>query len=61
MPRPRKIDRPIKFHIAMPESIHGKMMRELYSEIEGRVPYGAVSMLLETLVSDWLQNRGVEV
>lgn len=61
MPRPRKIDRPVKFHVAMPGSVHDKMMRELYSEIEGRVPYGAVSSLLEMLVVDWLVRIGVEV
>jgi len=45
----------------LPQSIHDKLKRELYSEIEGRVPYGAQSEVIELLITDWLKARGVQV
>lgn len=61
MPRPLKVDRPVGVKVCLPQSIHDKLKRELYSEIEGRVPYGAQSELVELLVTDWLKSRGVVV
>ena len=61
MPRPSKVDRPVGVKVWLPQSIHDKLKRELYSEIEGRVPYGAQSELVELLVTDWLKARGVVV
>ena len=61
MPRPRKLDRPRRLEFNIPESIYSKLQTELYSEIEGRVPHGAVSELLTNLVVDWLKTRKVLV
>lgn len=62
MPRPYKIDRPRPTEVQIPGSIYNKMMTELHSEIEDRVPHGAVSELVTRLITDWLKNeRGVVV
>lgn len=61
MARRLKIDRPTPLTIQMPASIHAKIMEQLYSDIEGRVPFGALSALGEVLFTDWLRERGVEV
>ena len=61
MPRPRKLDRPRRLEIQLPESIYAKIMTELYSEVEGRVPLGKVSEVGTELFSSWLKSRGVVV
>jgi hypothetical protein len=42
-------------------SIYTPLKLELFSEIEGRVPLGAVSDLATSLFSQWLQERGVNI
>lgn len=59
MPRPRLTDRPKQFNVQLPESLYGKVRVELYSELEGRVPHGALSELVQTLIRGWLTDRGV--
>jgi len=61
MPRPRKLDRPRRLEIQIPESIWAKLQAELYSEVEGRVPHGALTELGVGLFTDWLRARGVTV
>lgn len=59
MPRPKKIDRPVRIDVNIPSSIHARVQLELYSQLEGRVPYGATSNLVTELLTDWLAKRGV--
>jgi hypothetical protein len=61
MPRPKLVDRPKSIEIHIPQSLHEKLMRELYSDIEGRVPFGAVSQLYSELTTRWLESRGIPV
>ncbi len=61
MSRRKKIDRPRRLEIQLPDSIYEKVKAELYSELESRVPYGAVSELSTQLLTDWLRGRGVTV
>lgn len=61
MAQPRKIDRGMKLNLQIPASILAKVQVELYSEIEGRVPFGAMSKLGTELFTDWLKSRGVVV
>lgn len=61
MPRPLKIDRPKRVEVQIPESIFAKTQVELYSELEGKVPFGAVSGLVTELLREWLKSRGVAV
>lgn len=61
MPRPRKLDRPHRLEIQLPESLWAKLNVELYSEVEGKVPHGALTQLATSLITDWLKSRGVIV
>ena len=58
MPRVKKIDRPVLLRAYIPESLHLLLQNELYSELEGRIPFGAQTELLTQLISDWLKSRG---
>lgn len=58
MPRPLKVDRPKRIEVQIPESIHRRLHDELYSELEGKVPHGAVTELFTALVTSWLKQRG---
>lgn len=61
MPRPKKLDRPHRLEVQIPESVYSKIQAELYSEVEGRVPHGAASELLTALLMTWLKSRGIVV
>lgn len=52
MARPRKIDRPIEKTISFPESLVARVELELYSELEGKVPFGAWQKFLVGLIED---------
>ena len=61
MPRIKKSDRPKRLEIYLPESVYGKLYLELYSELEGKIPFGSMSALMTNLVSDWLRSRGITI
>lgn len=61
MPRPKKVDRPRAVELQLPDSLWMKVRAELYSEIEGKIPFGAVSALGVQLFTEWLKSRGVNV
>lgn len=58
MPRQKMIDRPIEMKVYLPQSIRQKIDAELYSDIEGRVPFGKMNELAVELFTDWLRSRG---
>lgn len=60
MPRAKHIDPPKHIGTVIPESLWSKVQLELYSELEGKVPYGAFQKLVRGLLTDWLKTRGVE-
>ena len=60
MPRPKKVDRTQRIEVQIPASILTKVKLELYSELEGRVPFGSMSELLTELMTDWLKALGIE-
>lgn len=47
--------------VTLPTELVAKMQIELYSHALGSVPHGAVAELFATLLSDWLEKRGVIV
>lgn len=61
MPRPKLINPNVRLEVMIPERIETKVREQLYSELEGREPYGAMSELATVLFSQWLKTRGVEV
>ena len=60
MTRRKNLDRGRPLEIQLPESIQQKVRAELYSEVEGRVPFGAITELGTRLFREWLQSRGIE-
>lgn len=56
MGRPAKLDRPVEKSISIPGSIHTRLELLLFSELEGRVPHGAWSKLVEGLLRDYLER-----
>lgn len=61
MPRVKRVDRPVRLEITLPESVSAAVELELFSDIESRVPYGARSKLIEQLLRQWLTSRGVSL
>ena len=57
MGRPRKITRPVEKAISLPEDLTALVDLELFSEVEGRVPYGAWAKYLTELVRADLEKR----
>jgi hypothetical protein len=50
MPKPRRTDRPVEKSINLPQTLCAQVDLLLYSELEGRVPFGAWSKLIEQLL-----------
>lgn len=57
MPRPLKIDRPVRKHVSLPSSIVAQIELMLYSDVEGRVPQGAWQAYLTDLIVSDLRQR----
>ena len=58
MGRPRKAIRPIEKNISLPLDLVVQVELELYSELEGKVPFGAWSGYVEKLIRDDLEKKG---
>lgn len=52
MARPKRTDRPIEKNISLPESLVAQVDLELYSELEGKVPFGAWKSYVERLIRE---------
>ena len=59
MPRPRNLEATHRIEARIPSSLYAKLQIELYSDLEGRVPFGATSELFTLLVANWLRSRGI--
>ena len=57
MARPKKVIRSIEKSISLPEDIVASVELELYSDLEGRVPFGKWSELVTGLLGDWLSEQ----
>ena len=53
MARPKKVNRPVEISISIPEDLNLQMRLELFSEVEDRIPHGAISRLVETLLREY--------
>lgn len=58
MPRPRKTDRPVEKNISLPTSTVARVELELFSELEGKVPFGAWQRFLVGLIDQHFARRG---
>jgi hypothetical protein len=60
MPRPRLTDRPVGQKIYIPTSLNTRLQLFLFSEVESRVPHGALSKYVEGLIRADLDRRAKE-
>lgn len=57
MPRPAKAIKPAEKNISLPSDLVAKVDLALWSDLEGRVPFGGWSKLVEALLNRWLAER----
>jgi len=57
MARPKKTDRPIEKNISLPQSVVVRVELELFSELEGKVPFGAWQRYIVRLVEADLARK----
>lgn len=61
MARPKKTDRPIEKNLSLPSSIVARVELELFSELEGRVPFGAWQKYIVGLIeADLAKKEGAD-
>lgn len=58
MPKPKRVDRPVPKHIHFSQSLVDRVDLHLYSELEGRVPFGAWQKFITELVEGYFQQGG---
>lgn len=56
MPRPLKTVRPVEKRISLPEDLVAQVNLKLWSELEGKVPFGAWQEYLVRLIQKDLQE-----
>lgn len=61
MPRPRKAIRPVEKNISLPQDLVLQVDLLLYSELEGKVPFGAWQRYIERIVREDLARRAQAV
>lgn len=59
MPRPRKAIPSVEKNISLPRDLVAVVELSLYSELEGKVPFGAWQRYLERLIREDLVKRGL--
>ena len=57
MARPKKTDRPVEKNISLPQSVVVCVELELFSELEGKVPFGAWQRYIVRLVEADLARK----
>lgn len=57
MAKPKKVIRSIQKNIAIPEDLVAYMDLHLYSDLEGRVPFGAYSTFVSQLIREFFNAR----
>ncbi len=57
MPRPLKVDRPVEKSISIPQSIVVAVELELWSDLEGKLPFGAWQKYITKLIEEDMQRR----
>jgi hypothetical protein len=57
MARPKRTDRPQEKNISLPSSLVARVDLELFSELEGRVPFGAWQRYVKNLIEHDLARK----
>lgn len=59
MPRPPKTIPTAYFNIGLPEDLANRLRLHLYSEVEGRIPHGALQAFFATLVQEYFHAQAI--
>lgn len=54
MARQPHIIRPYHLHMTIPEDLYAEIALHLWSDVEGRIPYGTLGKLINSLLRDYL-------
>lgn len=57
MGRPRKTERTVRVTAHISEALYAQVQLELFSELEERIPFGALSEFFSSLVQDYFEQR----
>lgn len=57
MARPKRLMRPVRKNLAVPEDIAARVDLELFSELENRVPHGAWSKFVTELIREHYRRK----
>jgi hypothetical protein len=57
MARPKKLIRTVYKNIAIPEDLAAKVELELYSEVEGKIPFGAQQEFFSRLLRAYFDKQ----
>lgn len=57
MPKPKKIDTPVEKHISIPQSLSTRIDLELFSDLEGKIPFGAWAKFLLNLITEHFEQE----
>lgn len=60
MARPKKVLRTVYTNIGLPEDLVAKVKLELYSEVEGKIPFGAQQEFFSNLLRNYFSAKGVK-
>lgn len=60
MGRRAKIRKQISKHLMLPEDLVAKVDLELWSDLEGKVPFGQWQKLVTGLLEEWVERKGRE-
>ena len=58
MARPKKVIRPVEKSLSLPQDLADRIELLLWSELEGKVPHGAFSKLVEKALRAFLSKGG---
>ena len=61
MARPTKTIRTIYKNIGLPEDLVAKVELELFSEVEGKIPFGAQQEFFTELLREYFNNKQEQV
>lgn len=61
MPRPKLATPSIQLNVALPKPVFEQLSAHLYSELEGRVPYGAYSKFCAELITSYFRQQRIDL
>jgi hypothetical protein len=61
MGRPKKTVPSVRFGCCLPQDLDDRLSKHLFSEVEDRVPHGAKSTFVESLIRDYFTKIDGEV